>query len=1088
MSHKKKVSRGRVSTNRVLADGASGRSLRQRISVAAKVLLTCVIALALMIPARVLADPTVTTGGQRDTSAYKADTDTRGTYPDSLGNTASTRYDGRVWVDKSVSASDSVSFGTDITVQNDSDFLVTYSALATSSVVQGGAPVDVVFVLDLSASMCWGVGSNLVTNKDDSRIKAMVDALNTNIAALAESNQENRIGVAVFNASASVLMPLTPVKNFNPIENGQYFTLQSFSGTEGQDDGEATVLCNMNGQSASTDGGTNIQAGLYQGMKLLANEQTTTYTYDNGTVVTRIPNVVVMSDGAPTTFASSGDSSYRTGNSGGWHNVGTITDDTNLGQSTDQVTVQSGSWWELAERGGQVTQIGGGDNYRAHSADGFMALATASYMKNAISANYYGLGTSAENTANVYTIGFSTDIQTDSMSTMANVVLNPGENLNDSLAHVNNDSPCDQEFATLWNQYQQYINGQTATVNGHIGSGGSGDNVPDKNYPDWNPDTADENTSNWNGGWNWSDMRLRQYIVKHPTNGDAVKYDPKSFDYPTQYFAASDSQGLIDAFEQIAGMITDQAEVPTQVTGDPVQDGYITYTDTTGQYMEIKNVKTLIYMGEEFTVSQDPSESTDTTRVYTASGTITSPAYPGVTHDASEIKITVTDNGNNTQTIEVKIPATAIPLQVTTAQLDADGNLLGGVEATGNLPLRLCYTVGLQEDIDPSTLEGVSNEYLQANTDTDEGTVNFYSNQYSNDGQGNEQIGAYVTFTPAATNPFYYVQENIPLYTGGTAGVVGQGGEPGTEAAAESFDASQNYYFKITYYEGEQRVERIIERSSAELADYVVRIDGQWYLKAGSPRLGNLEDVTAQKGQGNETGTASTYREPTYQNGQFVVYLGNNGKLSVPEPGPDVVPALQVTKIEAGTEGQDGDITNATKLPGAIFGLYADTNENGTYEEGTDQKLVQGDAGSPTTNDEGVITFGPSSFNLVKDTTYFLVEEGAPNGYQLMSGAVKIVIRENTNTAGGDTPTQEESPFYAEITFPGQSSVNQYSSSAVGDSDPQIATIALTISDQPMPTLPVTGSSGRGALALLGTASVAIAAYLFWNRKARVAK
>lgn len=954
MSHKKKVSRGRVSTNRVLADGASGRSLRQRISVAAKVLLTCVIALALMIPARVLADPTVTTGGQRDTSAYKADTDTRGTYPDSLGNTASTRYDGRVWVDKSVSASDSVSFGTDITVQNDSDFLVTYSALATSSVVQGGAPVDVVFVLDLSASMCWGVGSNLVTNKDDSRIKAMVDALNTNIAALAESNQENRIGVAVFNASASVLMPLTPVKNFNPIENGQYFTLQSFSGTEGQDDGEATVLCNMNGQSASTDGGTNIQAGLYQGMKLLANEQTTTYTYDNGTVVTRIPNVVVMSDGAPTTFASSGDSSYRTGNSGGWHNVGTITDDTNLGQSTDQVTVQSGSWWELAERGGQVTQIGGGDNYRAHSADGFMALATASYMKNAISANYYGLGTSAENTANVYTIGFSTDIQTDSMSTMANVVLNPGENLNDSLAHVNNDSPCDQEFATLWNQYQQYINGQTATVNGHIGSGGSGDNVPDKNYPDWNPDTADENTSNWNGGWNWSDMRLRQYIVEHPTNGDAVKYDPKSFDYPTQYFAASDSQGLIDAFEQIAGMITDQAEVPTQVTGDPVQDGYITYTDTTGQYMEIKNVKTLIYMGEEFTVSQDPSESTDTTRVYTASGTITSPAYPGVTHDASEIKITVTDNGNNTQTIEVKIPATAIPLQVTTAQLDADGNLLGGVEATGNLPLRLCYTVGLQEDIDPSTLEGVSNEYLQANTDTDEGTVNFYSNQYSNDGQGNEQIGAYVTFTPAATNPFYYVQENIPLYTGGTAGVVGQGGEPGTEAAAESFDASQNYYFKITYYEGEQRVERIIERSSAELADYVVRIDGQWYLKAGSPRLGNLEDVTAQKGQGNETGTASTYREPTYQNEQFVVYLGNNGKLSVPEPGPDVVPALQVTKIEAGTEGQDGDITNATKLPGAIFGLYADTNENGTYEEGTDQKLVQGDAGSPTTNDEGV--------------------------------------------------------------------------------------------------------------------------------------
>lgn len=1081
MSHKKKVSRGRVSTNRVLADGASGRSLRQRISVAAKVLLTCVIALALMIPARVLADPTVTTGGQRDTSAYKADTDTRGTYPDSLGNTASTRYDGRVWVDKSVSASDSVSFGTDITVQNDSDFLVTYSALATSSVVQGGAPVDVVFVLDLSASMCWGVGSNLVTNKDDSRIKAMVDALNTNIAALAESNQENRIGVAVFNASASVLMPLTPVKNFNPIENGQYFTLQSFSGTEGQDDGEATVLCNMNGQSASTDGGTNIQAGLYQGMKLLANEQTTTYTYDNGTVVTRIPNVVVMSDGAPTTFASSGDSSYRTGNSGGWHDVGTITDDTNLGQSTDQVTVQSGSWWELAERGGQVTQIGGGDNYRAHSADGFMALATASYMKNAISTNYYGLGTSAENTANVYTIGFSTDIQTDSMSTMANVVLNPGENLNDSLAHVNNDSPCDQEFATLWNQYQLYIGGDEATVNGHIGSGGNGDNVPASNDPGWNPDNADENTSNWNRGWNWNDMRLRQYIVQHPS-GTAADYDPKSFDYPTQYFAASDAAGLVDAFEQIAGMITDQAEVPTQVTGNPVEDGYITYTDTTGQYMEIKDVKTLIYMGERFTVLLDQSQSNDTTRVYTASGRITSPAYPGVTHDASEIKIVVTDNGD-TQTIEVKIPAAAIPLQVTTAQLDANGALLGKVEATGNLPLRLCYTVGLQAGIDPSTLEDVSDEYLSANTFN--GKVNFYSNQYSNDGQGNEQIGAYVTFTPATTNPFYYVQENIPLYTGGTAGVVGDGGVLGDPANDAEFDASQAYYFQITYYEGSERVERIIKRSGAELQGYVEQINGQWNLKKGSPRLGNLEDVTAQKGQGNETGTASTYREPTYQNGQFVVYLGNNGKLSVPEPGPDVVPALQVTKIEAGTEGQDGDITNATKLQYAVFGLYVDSNESEEYEEGTDQKLVEGDAGSLTTSNEGVVTFGPSDFNLETGTTYFLVEEHAPDGYQLMNGAVKIVIRENTSTAGGDTPTQEESPFYAEITFPGQSSVNQYSSSAVGDSDLQIATIALTISDQPMPSLPQTGGNGRITTAVAGTALVALAGYAFWNKRDR---
>lgn len=483
--------------------------------------------------------------------------------------------------------------------------------------------------------------------------------------------------------------------------------------------------------------------------------------------------------------------------------------------------------------------------------------------------------------------------------------------------------------------------------------------------------------------------------------------------------------------------------------------------------MEIKDVKTLIYMGEEFTVSQDPSESTDTTRVYTASGTITSPAYPGVTHDASEIKITVTDNGNNTQTIEVKIPATAIPLQVTTAQLDADGNLLGGVEATGNLPLRLCYTVGLQEDIDPSTLEGVSDEYLQPNTV--DGKVNFYSNLYSKDGAGNENIGAQVTFTPAETNPFYFVQENTPLYTGGTAGVAGQGGVLGAPATDVSFDTNQNYYFQITYYEGSERVERIIERSGAELGGYVEQINGQWNLKKGSPRLGNLDDVTARKGQGNETGTASTYRKPTYQDGQFVAYLGNNGKLSVPEPGPDVQPALQVTKVDA----SDGQAT----LPGATFAVYEDTNNIDGYNEGD---TLLGEA--LKTGSNGVITFKPEAHTFELGKTYFLVETSAPVGYQLMNGAVSIVFNKND---GSDTDyPAEKHPFVATVTFPDGTSAKQYSGPA-STGDKPVATIALTVADQPVPSLPQTGGNGRITTAVAGTALVALAGYAFWNKRVR---
>ena len=102
-------------------------------------------------------------------------------YETSLGDSDSTLLDGRVWSDKSVSTTDVVFEGDagGITVTNDSDFLVTYSALATSTQIisETTAPVDVVFVLDFSASMAWGQyenGRGTVTTQAESRVQAMV--------------------------------------------------------------------------------------------------------------------------------------------------------------------------------------------------------------------------------------------------------------------------------------------------------------------------------------------------------------------------------------------------------------------------------------------------------------------------------------------------------------------------------------------------------------------------------------------------------------------------------------------------------------------------------------------------------------------------------------------------------------------------------------------------------------------------------------------------------------------------------------------------------------------------------------------------
>lgn len=960
------------------------------------------------------------TATQGDGITRSADLSTVDQY--TLGDPDSTQYDGRVWVDKSVSKEDSVSFGDGLDVANNSDFLVTYSALATSTTVQGGAPVDVVFVLDLSASMCWGVDSNLVDNKANSRIKAMVDALNTNIAALAESNQENRIGVAVFNGTGNVLMPLTAVKDFNKVTDGQYFTLFSFSGTSGQDDGKATVMCNMNDRSANTAGGTNIQAGLYQGMNLLASADETTYEYSNGQIVTRIPNVVVMSDGAPTTFASSDDSSYRVGDGSWQHNHPLIDGDTNLGGVNDEVQVRSGSWWDLSNRD-DIGAIGGGDNYRAHSADGFMALATASYMKNAISAHYYGddWGTTAENTANVYTIGFSTNIQTDSMSTMANVVLNPGQNLNDSLTSVDNNSPCDREFGTLWNQYQRYINGDEAEVFGHIGKAGNDNSkMPDKNDSNFDPDTADENGNGFS--WDWDDMHLREYIVQHPT-GAAEAYDPKSFNYPTQYFAASDSQGLIDAFEQIAGLITDQAKAPTEVTGNPMSDGYITYTDTTGQYMEIKDVTTMIYQGEKL---EYPAKGTDAEGnvTYTFTREFTNPAYPGQTHNTSEILITVKSNGDHTQTIEVKIPASAIPLRTNNVTLDGNGNPTSN-EPSNTMPMRLCYEVGLEEGVNGAALAGVDETYLNSNTEN--GMVSFYSNKYQKNSTGADKgVGATVTFEPSPDNPFYFVQENTPLW------VADSQNEDGTlnnqSRATGNIDSSATYYVPVTYYDGTSKVETYVARSGETLQDFVDSDENGLYIKAGSPRIGNLQDVTAGK-QNNETATYGNYREPTFvydgnqadpQQGHFLVLLGNNGKLSVPVSNLTIAKKVTADKGLTAPAGKaftfQLTIPSKANAEGVLAVLHtegaSDQNVTLQFDENGVAKIANADG---TTGDIQLEANQSLEVKGVGTTAYTVVEENATDnsGFNLTSvegargdnaqNSVENATASGTVQAGGST-------------------------------------------------------------------------------------
>lgn len=384
-------------------------------------------------------------------------------------NQGSTQYAGRIWTDKSVGTTADYG-GKDFELEDGEDFLVTFSALSSAQTIksQTASPIDVVFVLDFSASMTWGVDSTeLAADKDSSRIKYLVDSLNNTIDTLVNANENNRIGIVTFNTIGRTFMDLTTAKEIKNkgIQNKNYLELDTFEGER-----TTYVTNHINGARQNTYSKTNIQYGLNQAMQMLMSVNDTTVTIE-GQEVQRIPNVVLMSDGAPTTILS--DSSGEQ------------------------------NWWEYLNNG--KDSIGWGDNDQAWSANGILPMMTASYMKNVVTEHYFGTNPNNEQ-MNIYTIGFSTNQQTDEMVELANLVLNPDDNLDQASKSGTTEI---RLLAEAWEEYS---------------TGGN----PSVHYV------------------TESSRESHNYRLAHPNSNDIT-----TLKYNTAYYPANNSSELDQAFESI---------------------------------------------------------------------------------------------------------------------------------------------------------------------------------------------------------------------------------------------------------------------------------------------------------------------------------------------------------------------------------------------------------------------------------------------------------------------------------------------------------------------------------------------------------
>ena len=836
-----------------------------------------------------------------------ADTDTRGDYTSVLGADESTQYNGRVWTDKSVSTGDmsySGDAGNDSIAKGDSDFLIAYSALATSTSVTGEAsvPMDVVFVVDFSGSM---QGNNA---------RDLVDALNESVESLMQANDQNRIAVVSYAQNAQTILSLD---HYSKRGNNDFFSLNQ-NGTQVTVNATRSNGGTISSRQYNVTGGTNIHMGVDTGMDILADESQTTATI-GGKEVSRVPALILLSDGAPTYSGadSSGDGWWQSYVSW-WDPSGTA----GTGYAADS------DWYDQGDA--------------AYEKFAMKTIMNASYNKQRVNEHYGVSGT--DYAMQVYTVGVGVDsLGSNTDRNTARLTLNPANYLtaNNTISNA------------VRSQWNRYLSNQTASLDG--------------------------------------------YTFQHPESGDIT-----SVAYNDGYIDVNGDTTIADAFDQIMSDIAVSIpKVPTQVSGGEDSSGNITYTDPLGEYMKFDGVRGMLYCGQRFEADalNEPTTSADgKTVTYTFKGTVDSSVYGQ--KDASLIKINVTTNDDGTQTVVVDVPAAAIPVRVNTIDLGGDDqSIVESNEASNAYPLRVFYGVSLQDGIadkNGNVVGNVSSDYIANNTDEQTGKVNFYANKYTEGGNGD----AYATFTPAGDNPYYFLQEDTPIYVFQEAQYPW---EQDQYVEADDINSGDTYYIPVTYYDGTDVVNAYEERTGASLqADArwrpTGRYEGYYFLPAGSARFASVTDFAAEKGTGdNVTSTADYKRYPTMANGVVTIALGNNGRLQLNSPATlNVTKQVEVSGGVAAPADQEFQftITASTKANAAIQATVTTPGDPETTS--TQQINFDGNGKGTFTLKAGQTISIPGMAN----TEYTVTETEPGNGFTLTGIEGGTVDLENRSTSG----------------------------------------------------------------------------------------
>ena len=360
------------------------------------------------------------------------------------------------------------------------------------------------------------------------------------------------------------------------------------------------------------------------------------------------------------------------------------------------------------------------------------------------------------------------------------------------------------------------------------------------------------------------------------------------------YQSAATASELKKVFSGISSSITTGAGYPTHIEDGfgTHETGYITFTDTLGDFMQVDGFHSAQINGTSFPVAGMSTEgNTDT---YTFEGT------------AKDLVVTVERAGEANprqgDKVTVKVPASLIPLRE--YKIDKAKGTFEVADIDAVKPLRVTYASSVKDVVrdnlfTPANVAGLT-DYIDANRDHDANTVSFLANKWS----GGDLGDTYASFRPSSANSYYYLQKVTPLYTD----------EACTQRATGSLEDAATYYYKDEYVirgdDGKPKdayTAVAIGGSMISSFEGALTSDGTGYaLAKGTARLLFIDQLHTEKTAvgGNATGTARDVLNPEWNDSsslaratQVNAHLGNNGKITF---GLGTTPAALDTKARFG--------------------------------------------------------------------------------------------------------------------------------------------------------------------------------------------